>query len=170
MIMKKVLMVVAPSNFRDPEYYEPKKVLEDNGVKVMTSSTAKTAKGAEGGVVNADVLLKDANAADYDAVIFIGGPGSYQFHDDKTAHELARDTVSAGKVLGAICAAGGIIAKAGVLNGKKATCFSGVADILKAGGAIYTGDCVTTDGNIVTADGPKSAKAFGEALAKVLGS
>ena len=166
--MKKVLMVVAPSNFRDPEYYEPKKVLEDSGIKVLTSSTSKTAKGAEGGVIKIDVLLKDANASDYDAVVFIGGPGSYQFHDDKTAHELARDIVSAGKVLGAICAAAGIIAKAGVLNGKKATCFSGVADILKAGGAIYTGDCVTTDGNIVTADGPKSAKAFGEALAKDL--
>ena len=167
--MKKVLMVVAPSNFRDPEYYEPKKVLEDSGIKVLTSSTSKTAKGAEGGVVKTDILLKDANASDYNAVVFIGGPGSYQLHDDKKAHELTRDTVSAGKVLGAICAAGGIIAKAGVLNGKKATCFSGVADILKAGGAIYTADCVTTDGNIVTADGPKSAKAFGEALVKALG-
>ena len=167
-MMKKVLMVIAPANFRDPEYYEPKKVLEDSGIKVLTASTGKTAKGAEGGVVNVDVLLKDANADDYDAVVFIGGPGAYQFHDDKTAHELARDIVSAGKVLGAICAAAGIIAKAGVLNGKKATCFEGVADILKAGGAIYTGECVTTDGRIVTADGPKSAKAFGEALAKAL--
>jgi protease I len=167
-MMKKVLMVIAPSNFRDPEYYEPKKVLEDSGIKVLTASTVKTAKGAEGGVVKVDVLLKDAKADDYDAVVFIGGPGAYQFHDDKTAHELAKDTASSGKVLGAICAAAGIIAKAGVLNGKKATCFSGVSDILKAGGAIYTGDCVTTDGSIVTADGPKSAKAFGEALAKAL--
>ena len=166
--MKKVLMVVAPSNFRDPEYYEPKKVLEESGIKVLTASTGKTAKGAEGGVVNVDVLLKDANASDYDAVVFIGGPGAYLFHDDKTAHELARDIVSAGKVLGAICAAAGTIAKAGVLNGKKATCFSGVADILKAGGAVYTADCVTTDGKIVTADGPRSAKAFGEALVKAL--
>jgi len=165
---KKILMVISSENFRDPEYYDPKKVLEDGGIKVLTASTAKTAKGAEGGVVKADVLLKDANSADYDAVVFIGGPGSYQFHDDKTAHELARETVSAGKVLGAICAAAGTIAKAGVLDGKKATCFSGVAALLKAGGAIYTGDCVTTDGNIVTADGPKSAKAFGEALAKAL--
>ena len=168
--MKKVLMVIAPSNFRDPEYYEPKKALEDRGIKVLTASTSKTAKGAEGGVVNVEVLLKDAKADDYDAVVFIGGPGAYQFHDDKAAHELAKDTASLGKVLGAICAAVGTIAKAGVLNGKKATCFSGIADILKAGGAIYTGEGVTVDGNIITADGPKSAKAFGEALAKALGS
>ena len=161
-------MIIAASNFRDPEYYEPKKALEDRGIKVLTASSFNTAKGAEGGVVNVDMLLKDAKADDYDAVVFIGGPGAYQFHDDKAAHELAKDTASTGKVLGAICAAVGTIAKAGVLKDKKATCFSGIADIIKAGGAIYTGDCVTTDGNIVTADGPKSAKAFGEALAKAL--
>jgi len=166
--MKKVLMVIAPSNFRDPEYYEPKKVLEDSGIKVMTASTSKTSKGIEGGIVKVDVLLKDAKAGDYDAVAFIGGPGSYQFHDDKTAQELAKETVSSGKVLGAICAGVGTIAKAGVLKDKKATCFSGIADIIKAGGAAYTGEGVTVDGNIITADGPRSAKAFGEALVKAL--
>jgi protease I len=166
--MKKVLMVIAPSNFRDPEYYEPKKVLEANGIKVVTTSTSKTATGAEGGVVNVDILLKDADPDDYDAVAFIGGPGSYQFHDDKTAHELTKKTVSSGKVLGAICAAVGTIAKAGVLKGKKAACFSGISDMIKAGGAAYTGEGVTIDGKFITAEGPKSAKAFGEALAKAL--
>lgn len=134
----------------------------------MTASTSKTATGAEGGVVNVDVLLKDANAAEYDAVAFIGGPGSYQFHNDPVAHELAKNAVSSGKVLGAICAAVGTIAKAGVIKGKKAACFSGVADMIKAGGAEYTAKGVTIDGKFITADGPRSAKAFGEALAKAL--
>lgn len=161
-------MVIAAKDFRDPEYYLPKKVLEDRGIKVVTASTSKTAKGAEGGIVNVDVLLKDANDKDYDAVAFIGGPGSYQLHDDPTAHKLAKDTINSGKMLGAICAAVGTIAKAGVLKGKKATCFSGVSDIIKANGANYTGEGVTIDGDIVTADGPKSAKAFGEVLANCL--
>ena len=167
-MQKNILLVIAPSNFRDPEYYEPKKVLEKNGIRVITASTLKTATGAEGGVVNADLLLKDVKTSDYDAVAFIGGPGSYQFHDDPTSHEIAKHIVSSGKVLGAICAGVGTIAKAGVLKGKKATCFSGIADIIKAGGATYTGEGVTVDGNIITADGPRSAKAFGEALVKAL--
>lgn len=166
--MAKVLMVIASKDFRDPEYYEPKKVLEANGIKVVTASTSKTATGAEGGVVNVDMLLKDADPDDYDAVVFIGGPGSYQFHNDKTAHELAIKTVYSKKLLGAICAAVGTIARAGVLKGKKATCFAGVSDMIKAGGAAYTGEGVTIDGKFITADGPKSAKAFGEALAKAL--
>jgi protease I len=165
---KKVLMVIASEGFRDPEYYEPKKVLEAHGIKVTTTSITKTAVGAEGGIVNTDTLLKDANARDYDAVVFIGGPGSYRLHDDLTAHQLAKTTVSSGKVLGAICAAVAVPARAGVLKGKKATSFSGVADIVKAGGAVYTGEGVTVDGKFVTADGARSAKAFGEALVKAL--
>ena len=165
---KKILMVIASEGFRDPEYYEPKKVLEAKGIKVLTTSITKTSIGAEGGIVNTDILLKDANANNYDAVVFIGGPGSYVLHDNPKAHQLAKDAVSSGKILGAICAAVAITAKAGVLQGVKATSFSGVADIVKAGGAIYTGEGVTVDGKFVTADGAKSAKAFGEALAKLL--
>lgn len=169
MIMaKNILMILAEDPFRDPEYFEPKKVLENNGYKVFTTSTAQTAKGAEGASVKVDLLFNDVKPQDYDAIVFIGGAGSYQYHDDAKAHELAKYAVKPGKVLGAICAAVGTIANAGVLKGKKATSFSGVADMVKAGGAIYTGAGVTVDGNIVTADGPKSAKAFGEALVKAL--
>jgi protease I len=168
MINKKILMVLAADPFRDPEYFEPRKVLESQGFKVITTSTANIAKGAEGGSVKVDLLFKDVKAEDYDAIVFIGGAGAYQYHDDQKAHELAKYAAKPGKVLGAICAAVGTIAKAGVLKGKKATSFSGVADMVKAGGAIYTGAGVTVDGNIVTADGPRSAKAFGEALAKLI--
>jgi len=165
---KQILMVLAEDPFRDPEYFEPRKVLDAAGYQVMTTSTAKTAKGAEGAVVNVDLLLKDVKPQDYDAIVFIGGSGSYQYHDNKKAHELARYAAAPGKVLGAICAAVGTPANAGVLKGKKATSFSGVADMLKAGGAAYTGAGVTVDGNIVTADGPMSAKSFGEALIKAI--
>ena len=112
--------------------------------------------------------MKEVKAQDYDAVVFVGGPGSREYFDDPKARQIAKDIISSGKVLGAICAAVGTIAKAGALKGKKATCFSGIADIIKAGGATYTGEGVTVDGKIVTADGPTSAKAFGEALVKAL--
>jgi protease I len=166
--MKKVLMIIASRDFRDPEYFEPKKALEAKGISVITASNSKTSTGAEGATVNVDILLKDAKASDHDAIAFIGGPGSTEYFKDAKAHTLARDILAQGKVLGAICASVATIANAGVLKGKKATSHGSVTDIVKAGGAIYTGEPVTTDGNIVTADGPKSAKAFGEALAKAM--
>jgi protease I len=164
---KNILMILAENPFRDPEYFEPKKVLEAGGYKIITTCTAPNAHGAEGATVKADILFKDVVASDYVAIIFIGGTGSYQYHNDKKAHELA-SYAAKNKILGSICASVGTLANAGVLKGKKATSFSGVADMVKAGGAIYTGEGVTVDGNIVTADGPQSAKAFGEAVLKVL--
>lgn len=165
---KKIVMIIAPENFRDEEYREPKTIFEKAGIKVVTaSSKLGMAKGKLGMTAKADILLKDINAADYAAILFIGGPGCYNYYDDPTAHKIAQDAVQKGKLLGAICAAPGILASAGVLKGKKATMFADDGT-LKKGGAIYTGAGVEIDGNIITATGPQTAKAWGEAVAKVL--
>jgi protease I len=165
---KIVLMIIASINFRDPEFLVPKTVLEASGVKVVTASTALTAKGAEGTVVKVDVLLDKVYAANYDAVLFIGGPGAGEYFDNPTAHKIAKDAVAKGKVLGSICIAGTTLAKAGVLKGRKATVFpTGEPELVK-GGAIYTGKDVEIDGKIITANGPKAGKAFGEAIVKAL--
>ncbi len=166
--MKKILMIIPEKPFRDPEYFIPRQILEDNGISVMTTCAAPVAHGAEGAEVEVDILLKDVNPRDYDAIVFIGGKGSKQYYDDSKAHELAKYGAQPGKLLGSICASVGTLSKAGVLKGKKATSDPMVADIVKAGGAIYTSEGVTVDGNIITADGAKSAKAFGEALVKAL--
>ncbi|MFH1386226.1 MAG: DJ-1/PfpI family protein [bacterium] len=164
-----ILMVIAPNLFRDEEYLEPRNVFTAAGFSVVTAaSRLGTAKGKLGATVNVDHLLKNVKLENYNAVIFVGGPGSYDYFTDKTALDLAREAIKQEKVLGGICAGAAILAKAGVLKGKQATCFSGVADILKAEGAYYTGKNVEQDGKIITADGPQSARKFGETIVKLL--
>jgi protease I len=167
---KKALFILPANPFRDPEYFEPKKILEDGGIQVITTSTAPIAHGAEGATVKADILFKDVRSRDYDAIVFIGGKGSYQYHNDEKAHKLARYAAKPGKLLGSICASVGTLANAGILKEKKATSDPGVADMLKAAGAIYTGDGVTIDGNIITADGRLHSQEFGEALVVAINS
>lgn len=165
----RILMIVAFEGFRDEEYAEPKKVLETAGAEVVTASTKiGTAVGKLGLKTKVDITLDQIQVPDYDAVLFIGGPGSYQFHHDKKAHGIAQETVKAGKVLGGICAGVNTLAQAGVLKGKTVTSFSGVKDEVIAAGAHYTGKGIEVDGKIVTADGPGSATAFGEAVWKIL--
>ena len=67
---------------------------------------------------------------------------------------------------GAICAAPSIIGKLGLLKGKKATCFPGFEQFLE--GAMFTGDLVNIDDNIVTAKGAGAAVEFGLALGALL--
>jgi protease I len=167
--MAKVVMVIAFNGFRDEEYAEPKEILEKSDHKVTTASTQTgTANGKLGMTTKVDILLDQVNPADYDAVLFIGGPGSYDYFDDQTALNLAKQAVAQDKILGGICAASAILANAGVLKGKKAACFSGVSDILKKNGANYDPSGFAVDGKIITADGPAHAKKFGTAIAKAI--
>ncbi len=165
---KTVLVVIAPRDFRDEEYYHPKQVFENKGIKVVTASTEREAISKFGARQRTDWKTNEVKPEDYDAVAFIGGPGAETYFNDKTALNLARSFFSAGKVTTAICIGPSILANAGVLQGKRATCFESEAGNLRAHGAQYTGEPVTVDGNVVTANGPKAAKDFGEAVAKIL--
>ncbi len=166
---KKVLMVIASSNFRDEEYAEPRKALEAAGARVTVAcSTLNMSTGKLGLEVKPDVLIGNVNETDYDGIVFVGGGGSKEYFDSPIAHKLARGFHSRGKLTSAICIAPAILANAGLLKEKKATSFPSSADILKAKGAVFTGGGVESDGKIVTGVGPEAARKFGEKLVEIL--
>lgn len=165
----KAVMIIASSNFRDEELLETKEVLESEGTKVtIASSSLSPSQGMLGAVVKPDILLADIKVADYDAIIFVGGIGSQEYWDDSVAHKIAREATSSGKVLGAICIAPVTLANAGVLDGRCATVWSSEGGKLELKGANYTRKNVEIDGNIVTANGPQSAREFGKAILELL--
>ncbi|HDD44967.1 MAG TPA: DJ-1/PfpI family protein [Candidatus Desulfofervidus auxilii] len=166
----KIVMIIAENNFRDEELFVTKEVLEEKGAKVIVASTSLTpAKGMLGRVYKPDILLKDIEIDDYDAIIFVGGIGATQYWNDKTAHKLIKEALEKDKVIAAICIAPVTLANAGILKGKKATVWPSEARALEKAGAIYTGKSVEKDGKIITANGPHAAKAFGETIAATLG-
>ncbi len=166
---KKAVLIIAHENFRDEELLSPKEVLEGSGVAVtVASSSMGAASGMLGAVVEPDVLIGDIDVSDYDAVVVIGGGGAREYFNDPTAHGIAQQAASSGKLLGAICIAPSTLANAGVLTGKKATCFPSEEGNLRSKGAVFTGAGVEIDGNIITAEGPSSAKRFGKALVSKL--
>lgn len=167
---KKILMVIAPENFRDEELMEPKEIFEDAGAEVTVASRGTdSAKGMMGAVVTVDADISEADAGDYDAVIFVGGTGASVYFDDETAQTLARTAYESGKILAAICIAPSTLANAGLLEGKRATSFSSEKDNLEEKGAEYTGATVQADGRIITGNGPEAATEFGQKIAETLG-
>lgn len=168
--MARVLMVIAPAVFRDEEYAHPKAVLEARGAEVITASRAVgPCQGKLGMTAEATVALADAEASGYDAVVFVGGGGAETYFDDPSAHRLARATLEAGRVLGAICIAPSILARAGLLHGVRATAFASQKDDLIAHGARWSEGPVEVDGPIVTANGPDAARDFGYQIGDLLG-
>ncbi len=166
----KALLIIAPQNFRDEEYFYTKEELEKAGVDVTTASrSTETTTGMMGGTAKPDISLSEVNVDEYDAVLFIGGSGSAVYFNNATALDIARKADAAGKVVGAICIAPSILANAGLLRGKRATAYPSEEANLRAKGAEYTGEGVTVDGRIITGDGPTSAREFGRAVVRVLG-
>jgi 4-methyl-5(b-hydroxyethyl)-thiazole monophosphate biosynthesis len=82
-------------------------------------------------------------------------PGGMPGVTNMLAHEGLKDLIkrfdSEGKRLGAVCAGPSVLGQAGVLEGKKATCFPGWEDKLNCGE--YTGALVQTDGLVITGRG-----------------
>lgn len=168
---RNVLTIVAPRDFRDEELLEPRAILEKAGASVkIASTTLDEIGGALGARIKPDLLLQKVVVKDFDAIVFIGGPGGEVYFDHAEAHRIAQHAAKEKKVLAAICIAPCILANAGVLKNVKATVWAGdkMKRILQEGGAQFQTDPVVRDGRISTANGPEAAKDFAAALAKAL--
>ena len=172
--MKNIAVIIAFREFRDIEYFIPRDILIGAGFKIFNVSTKKgVAIGADGGEVDVDLTPDEFRPEGFDAAVFIGGPGMAKNLDNKDFQKIARDMARTGKVLGAICIAPALLAKAGVLKGKKAVVWSNPMEksaikILGDNGANYQEGKLAVDGNIVTASGPDAAEEFAQALTRLL--
>ena len=162
---KKVLLVIAPKDFRDLEYFIPKKILEEGGLTTVTASIQYgLATGVEGGEVNVDMTVTEVNIDDYAAVVFVGGSGMGKILNDDTLGLLARRFYQSGKLVTAICVAPAIFARAGIVNGFRVTAWPDVKQRLVDAGAIFVEKNVVSDENFITANGPESAEEFARAI------
>jgi len=167
---KKIAVIVASNDFRDEEYFVPRGIFDEAGAKTkVISDELGTASGVDGGEINVDLDLKELDVTDFDAIVFIGGPGALTYLDNEDSHKIAKDAVFHNKILAAICIAPSILAKAGVLKDKKATVWTGPLDksaqkVLEENGAVYQDELVVRDGNIITAPGVAAVKQFADRI------
>jgi protease I len=172
---KKIAMIIAFKDFRDEEYLITKEILQDRAAIISTVSTENgRAVGSFGATANVDILIKNLDVKNFEIVLFIGGEGMVKHIDDANFHRVVRDIARARKILGAICVAPCVLAKAGVLANKRATVWHSEINkttikILQDNGAIFIDEPVVVDGNIITANGPEAAKEFAERLTEMLG-
>jgi len=172
--MKKVAIIIAYKDFKDEEYFIPRKIFEDAGAEIkVISNKSGIARGADGGEVKVDIKLDELNVSEFDAVVFIGGPGALDNLDNEDSYKIAKDAISQNKILAAICISPTILARAGVLNGKKVTVWTSTLnkepkEILENNGAQYQAQDVVVDGNIITANGPEAAEKFGQEIIHML--
>jgi protease I len=169
---KKVLMVIPHTQFRDEEFFEPKKILEDEGAKVVVASTAvRPCHGMKGGLVQPDISIADAKVDDYAALVICGGSSVPEFFwNDKKLQEVVAAMFAAGKIVAAICLSTVVLAKAKLLTDREATVYFLPQAIqeLKDGGAKYVKETLIIHNNIILAEGPPDSQRFGQAIRAAL--
>jgi protease I len=168
----KLLVVIAPERFRDEELFEPLSVFQKAGIAYdVASIKAGPCTGMLGGKCDATLDLTRVQAGSYDGIVVIGGAGSPEFlWGNSRLRTLVTEFAKSGKLVSAICLSPVVLARAGVLTGKKATVFrmaDSVAEMRK-GGADLRDDAVISDGSFITANGPAAARRFGEEIVSAL--
>jgi len=174
LIGKKIALIIAWRDFRDDEYFIPKELFEKAGAEIKNVSTQLgQARGADGGEVGIDLTLTDLKVKEFDAIVFVGGPGVLKYLDNTLSYAIINEAIKNNKVLAAICISPVILAKSNLLSGKKATVWSSSLikepiATLKEHGLLYENKPVVVDGNLITANGPAAARAFAEAIIEIL--
>jgi 4-methyl-5(b-hydroxyethyl)-thiazole monophosphate biosynthesis len=145
-------------------------VLRRAGAQVTTVHLkANPVTGSHSIRITADASIDSAAVGDYDCIALPGGmPGSENLKNDPRVLDLVRELAAAGKITAALCAAPMVLGAAGVLQGKRATCYPGFEDFMT--GARHVGDPVVRDGAIITARGPGCAIPFALELVSALGA
>ena len=159
------LIFLPKKDFNEEEFTIIKRRLLKAGKQVfITSDDHSICSGSKGMKVKSDTSFQNVNVNNFGAFILIGGIGSRSYWKNEPLHKIVKNFFDSKKIVAAICSSPIILAKAGILLNKKATCYSEDKMELINSGIDYHDKNVVVDGNIVTANDSRSALQFAEAV------
>jgi 4-methyl-5(b-hydroxyethyl)-thiazole monophosphate biosynthesis len=145
-------------------------LLRRAGIEVVTAGLdAQPVTASRGMTLLPDMTLEMALQQSFDMVVLPGGlPGADHLGDDPRVIRLLQEMAASDAYTAAICAAPRVLARAGLLDGKRATSYPGALDIEAVPGIEYLETAVVTDGRVITSRGPGTAMDFALVLIETL--
>lgn len=123
--------------------------------------------GANGVTVRCDAVF-DGSLDAYDLVVLPGGYGGVDaLRSNQALLAQIRTVLASGRTLAAICAAPLVLEAAGMLEGRRFTCYPTVAPQIAHG--TFLEEVVVEDGNLITSSGPATAWEFAYRLVELMG-
>ena len=149
--MKKAVIILA-TGVEDTEFAYPYYRLQEDGFQVDVATKGQLATEGKWSLpIAATVDAEKISPADYDLVII---PGGYESADRvrqiKNVLLFLQAFHAEKKIISSVCHGPWVLVSAGILRGRKATCYPGCKDDLINAGADYIEAPVVTDGHLVT--------------------
>lgn len=166
-----MIYVLFGTGFEEMEALAPVDLLRRAGIEVqMIGLTESCVTGSHGVSVQMDGVLADVDRDALEMLVLPGGlNGVKAISECRPAVELIQWVAREKKLLGAICAAPGLLGQLGVLEGRRAVVYPGMEEQLISGGAkVQTDERVTHDKNIITAQAAGSSIGFALKLIAML--
>ncbi len=161
-----MVYIILGEGFEEIEAVVPCDILRRGGasVKLAAVGDSKTVTGGHGISVLADDLITDIVPTKDDTFVIPGGSGGVNsIKADERTMKLIEKAASSGAFFAAICAGPSVLAKLGLTDGKRITCYPGCENLM--GKALCdTKKQILTDKGLITGRSAGSAIDFGLAL------
>lgn len=168
--MKQEIAILLADGFEEIEALAPADIWRRLGLNVtLAGVTGKTVVSTREIPVTADVMLSDLQPENLSLVYLPGGlPGATNLRDNPDVISLIRKVHGNNGMVGAICAAPIVLAKAGLSCGRKITGYPSTENGVE--GLDYTGELTEDSGDrILTGKGPGAAIPLAFRIAESLG-
>ena len=162
-------LIISADNFEDTELLVPYYRLKEEGMEAeIASMHTGSIRGKHGYEVKVTATLNEVDPDACDILILPGGRAPEAVRKEKKALELARHFFEKKKPVAAICHGGQTLISAGLVKGRRVTCYKSVAPEMKEAGALYEDSEVVVDGNLITSRQPADLPAFMREIMKKL--
>ena len=164
------VLIVATDGFEESELFGPRAILLKLGAKVVLASPTldpiqATVHDDPGKTIRPDLMVDQASADDFDALILPGGVRNPDhLRTSAKAIQLIKDFAARGKPVAAICHGPWLLVEADLLRGRTATSWPSIFTDLRNAGANVVDQPAVVDGNIVTSRKPDDVEEFTKAV------
>jgi protease I len=166
----KRIAVLVDNLYQEMEVWYPYFRLQEAGAEVVAVGAKAGEKYTSklGYPVTAAASYDEVSAANFDGVVVPGGFAPDHIRRHAKANQFVRDMDAQGKLVASICHGLWVACSAGILRGRRSTCFFAIKDDVINAGAQYEDAEVVVDGNLVSSRKPEDLPAFCRESIKVL--
>jgi protease I len=166
----KRIAILVDTAYQEMEVWYPFYRFQEAGAEcvLVGAEAGKMYASKVGYPATAQLSYEAMSANAFDGVVVPGGYAPDHIRRHANANRFVKEMDAQGKLVASICHGPWVLCSAGILKGRRATCFFAIKDDVVNAGAIYQDAEVVVDRNLVTSRKPEDLPAFCRAAINVL--